>query len=495
MPSWQQIARNVRLTGELRVAVLGCSTSAGCGAADPSKRCDPSLAWPALMKQKLHETLQDGAHDWHGINVTVTTHAKNAVDASYFSHCTDALLPSHVHVVLLELFQNLYGPAAGLEDTLAAVRRVAHDSTIIFIEWLKLALPQPTALALREQITQTASQWDADVLDFPAILQAHTSNGLDRRHWYALGGKDHHPSRAGHRLIGQTAATFVMEQLQWGLSGHESRPHGARPIFRPHTGTSASVEAHLHPPVSRVSAGNTSAHKRQPSPITWPLAPRPLREQCFLSAGVLPIRSRGPSWRLVDDGGEKRVAKPGYASEMVGDVLTLGPLFVRSGHSHAGRPTCVRTFSARLGYLVSSRAGQGAFILECEGACKCRGIKSAFLRQRMPFPRIETAAQFSADFAHSGPIAVTATTTFVVEMASTVMAPRAEMGGGGGVRGCYVRIKHIRSRAHDASKLLAPDSERASEGTAARNASRVRIDSLVLSGVATANANRSAACP
>ena len=105
----------------------------------------------------------------------------------------------------------------------------------------------------------------------------------------------------------------------------------------------------------------------------------------------------------------------------------------------------------RLGYLMSTRPGQGALHLRCRG-CTCTGL-SAYLRPVAPFPVVETDVRL-ADEMHfalpgqrNGSLAVTASTMFGV-------APNPSGAA------CIVVVEHRRSSAP--------------RGTA----SRVRLDSM-----------------
>ena len=91
-----------------------------------------------------------------------------------FPLCTASLLPEAptADVVLLELFQNLYGAPSGLNDTLAAVRRATrHAAAVAFVVWLKMpwhAAGNLRSLSqLRAEIGSTAAAWRADVVDVP----------------------------------------------------------------------------------------------------------------------------------------------------------------------------------------------------------------------------------------------------------------------------------------------------------------------------------------
>ena len=472
---WQAITQRAQLSSRLSVAVLGCSTTAGCGAADPSRRCAPELAWPAQFAVHLRTLLLP---EWR---VSVSTHAKNAVDVSYFSHCTAELLPRDVpDIVLLEAFQNLYGPSTGLNATLASVRRVTdYQAAIAFVVWLKPHELYPTS-AVRTKLAATARAWHVDVVDLPLIIEQH-GGGASR--WYALGGSDHHPSRAGHALMAHTAATYVASRLK----GHHHRRH-----HDSHSNATANMTTNDRDHVSTTAAGAAA-----PAPLT-----RPLVEECYAEASQLPVYNAG-RWQIVDDGGAKQVVKSGLASTTPGEVLTLGPLAVANRPAPDGSIWCVPgNFQARLGYLLSSSAGQGSLSLACVGACACRGLKSTFLRSNAaPFPLVATDAAFTREWRGVASVAVTETTTFVVERRKpshpnilvqqppvTPMSAHTEVNRSSyGLLSntsslCLLQIRHVAAKRNGRARNLSWSS-------------RVRVDSLVLSSLATTNLSRAVACP
>lgn len=96
----------------VRVGILGCSTTSGCGSLEPSKLCNPELSWG----RRMHDALQE--HSTRG--VTTNIFSKNAVEASFFWDCTRALLPPHAHILVLEVFQNMYAHASSASAGLDA---------------------------------------------------------------------------------------------------------------------------------------------------------------------------------------------------------------------------------------------------------------------------------------------------------------------------------------------------------------------------------------
>lgn len=497
---WRRIAKRAQAASRLSVAVLGCSTTSGCGAADPSWRCAPELAWPAQFAAQLRARLPQQ------LRLTIATHAKGAVDVSYFSQCTSEMLPrdAPADIVLLEAFQNLYGPADGLNLTLAALRRATSDqAAIAFVLWFKPRELAPTS-TLRERLIAAARAWHVDVVDVPSAMLLEQQGRGDVGRWYALGGRDHHPNRAGHKLIGHTAARYVASRLEDAAASARPTQERAPTLggaLLPNRSSHNARQQHLHRHGSHqddLSSSNTAVDEEAPSPPTLKNE-RPLVERCYAQASRLPVRDLG-GWDLVDDGGRKQVLKSGLASTAPGQVLTLGPLAVPNRPAADGAIRCVPSnFQARLGYLLSSAPGQGSLTLACVGACTCRGLKSGFQRaSSAPFPLVHTDAAGHARQRDEVSIAVTATTTFVVERrrhlehhtpshASLVASvDRSSLRGpspsDSAPSECLLTIRHVAAKRSGRASNLSWSS-------------RVRVDSLVLSSRATTNLSLAVACP
>ena len=237
---WRELAQRVSTTRRLSVAVLGCSTTAGCGAADPSPRCDRDSAWPQLMRRKLNGTM----------DVVLNVHAKNAVSADYFSHCTEALLPTSPppDVVLLEVFQNLFGPRSGLNDTIVAVRRATTRSkaklttALAFVDWTKQPWHSSTSSAslasLHREIKATSAAFGIDVVGVSSTLHSRPE-GV--RHFYARNGHDHHPSRLGHMLIADAVSAYLIDRLHRAAAAAAPASVPASPQHEPKGVSSRSL--------------------------------------------------------------------------------------------------------------------------------------------------------------------------------------------------------------------------------------------------------------
>ena len=128
-PSARPSAASVR---PLRVGILGCSTTAGCGALSPSRMCSQELSWGRFAHDELWTHARNAGHA-----VSTSVYSKNAVEASFFWDCTRALLPPNPHVVMLEVFQNMYAHHVSMNATVRAIRRAVPRAAIVFVSWLK----------------------------------------------------------------------------------------------------------------------------------------------------------------------------------------------------------------------------------------------------------------------------------------------------------------------------------------------------------------------
>ena len=437
--AWDHAAYVVARRRTLRVAVLGCSTTNGCGSADPDSRCDAARAWPRLFHDAALSALPQQLPGWrYGVRTSV--YAKNAVDPSYFGQCTASFVDSDTHVVLLEFFTNLFGVIkqgnhSGLDATVAAVREVAPQAAIVFVVWLK-EVKSRAAAELRAFIEGAARRQRAELLDVPRLLQALAARGAPRAvpvdAWYANQphgkGKDHHPNGAGHALLANASAHLLARRLARAV------PPNAWARDAPGGGVAACAGC------------------RPTTPMSTPWAKKVKTQTCFNSADGLPVAAPlNGSWRLVDEGGAKGVAKLGYLSTQLHDrlALRLGAL-------------CNGSAYARLGYHMSTRPGQGSLLLSCRG-CACRPL-TGILAAVSPFPLVPTDAlladtrYFALPGQLNGSLSVTATTAFGV-----LAGPPGST--------CTVRVEHVRSARPRSAE------------------SRVRIDSLALTTKCARNAS------
>ena len=209
--SWSYARARAERDQRLRVGIIGCSTTAGCGARSPeSKFCSAPLSWG----RRAHDALVDRATVAHihngsasstasaiGMRVESNIFYKNAVEAEFFwdwyplpaepktlPHApSDGLgfdlvrsspalyLPPRPHgtdVVLLDLLQNVYAwPLPQMVNaTIAAIRRAAPHAAIAFIGWIK-----PSKLrgyrALPPEIARAVIAGGGALVDVPAALK------------------------------------------------------------------------------------------------------------------------------------------------------------------------------------------------------------------------------------------------------------------------------------------------------------------------------------
>lgn len=120
----------------IRVAILGCSVSAGCGAEDSNPtECSFKHSWGSQLASWL-----DG---FPGVRFNVQIWARRAVKPEYFKACTDRFV-SRADVVLLEFQPVLQADSMQriseeLEDIVAAVRRAAPRAPMVVVGWRSLS--------------------------------------------------------------------------------------------------------------------------------------------------------------------------------------------------------------------------------------------------------------------------------------------------------------------------------------------------------------------
>ena len=400
--AWARVVRRWNRRSLASIGVLGCSTTAGCGALSPARECSMPLSWG----RHAHDALAD-ALTQRAVGVETSIYQKNAVEASFFFDCTHQLLPERPDVVILEILQNMYAlslPKA-LNHTVAAIRRVQPSAVIVFAVWLKLhMLNDGVASALRELATANS----VDVVDTPAAMSAL---GLHSSDLYARvrGKLDHHPNAMGHELIGMLTGRCVARRLERVSRGRAVANAGGRSVG---VGVGGG-------------GGDGDDGRSIDETPSVALPPRAQPEACYGSADLLPVvHKRG--FVLQDDGADKGVKKLGYSSTHVGDKLTLGP--VRIPVEPRGGGGCHQHVRVRLGYLVSTTPGMGRLYLQCAGGCSCRPVKSTFLRSALPFPRIEASARLQPGWALASneSITMTAHTVFIATLFNTSSPARQE---------------------------------------------------------------------
>lgn len=280
----------------LRVGLLGCSTTAGCGALSPTRMCSQELSWgrhfhDALYVHARAANKSPGSHAAGFRSVSTSVNYKNAVEASFFWDCTRALLGGNRDVILLEVFQNMYAHHS-LNATVNAMRRALPNAAIVFVSWLKPHhMMSPTERNARHR--DAASALGVDLVDVPSALHVlHKRGPPASESLYARtpsGGQDHHPNRRGHELIGLLAARCVARRLGWaGISSSAAR------IRAIHVATSAQANG---PSVgTRMTVGgvaNAVSSDRGTTPAELATAKAHERltpdELCYNAADQMPV--------------------------------------------------------------------------------------------------------------------------------------------------------------------------------------------------------------
>lgn len=475
--SWSRLASRFASSRVLRVAAVGMSSTAGCGARSPSHVCDGALSWGRRMHEALrwrlcnssgnsggssrHRSKLAGPGGPSGASAIIMDHpstkihthvyAKNAVTLSFYAHCPSLYVPADTDILLIEAFQNMFDGVAALETGLRALRRQAPLAVIVFVFW-----PDPFDRMVDSRtsvimVRQLAREHGADILDAPRLMGMHGSASrstrpsvwfaqhcssaeataaAERREYHRQCRQDHHPSAAGHQLLGELAAHHIQQQLL------EPPATFTKPwALRPHT-TGADAGAPRLPLPNFGSA-----------------------ELCFTDAAQLPVPRPQPGWELRDEGAGRGVAKRGYVSSRGGTELELGPLPIPAppGTTPVHARSCAAAV-VRLGYHASSRAVQGVFRVSCRGGCTCYPVRGWLAQQASPFPNVHTRL----DVAKYGNMSVTMNTEFLADFHS-------------GARDCMLTINHLHEHVKNQSKPQAPTAN----GEAVRIApTRVRIDSL-----------------
>ena len=377
---WQRIVLQAVQRRLLRIAIIGSSITAGCGAIERSPECQVAHSWG----RRFHDALIRELHAVPGWPARIETriHYKNAVAPSFFGGCTSAFLPADTGVILFDFSTNAWESLGLLNATLRQILRVAPHAVPLFVNWPlqdrsrtrvmfekldsasasigadSLSI-QKAALQLQQPVGQGAGQ--------PPPAQSHTG------FFYASQNEDTvHPSARGHKLL----AALALQHLLTGLVGAWCS------LF---TREQQALE-------------NTSERRQGPS-AQGVLGSSMSPEVCLPSADGLPVRyPKNSSWQLVDEGVSKRIPKLGLVSTQPGERLSIELPFLPVQRSCA-------TVLVTLGFLKSTRSNQGGFSISCTGCPCCAHL--SWDSASTVFPEVTTVAR------RMGNVAVTATTTFL----------------------------------------------------------------------------------
>lgn len=435
--AWLGIRRAIAAAGALHIAILGSSSTAGCGAGEPwdsssgnetlSQRCMPALSWPRRLKDEL-----DALSPTKDMNVKLSVYYKAAVNVGHFARCTAQLFPSNAHVVLLEMANVIW--TADVSRVVRSVRRVAPQAIVAFVIW-----PTKDKAASKSgyaDVVAAAEKESADVIQLQHVLhELRAKPGKVQLHqMYAMHGSDsNHPSPWGHAIMAAAAARYISKQLS--------------------------------PCADRADRASFRSLARPPVESTQPW------ELCLDARGLRAASANG-AWALVDEGRLKGVPKLGLVSTAVGEIMTT-----RLSGPPGSRCSLMR---AELGYLISaSRAELGGFRLSCTG-CLCHPLVGFWDGKLNPWPELQTFAALAHDPSYwESNVSVTALTSFFVVWNG--------VRNGGGGQACELSIEHRPASTrftHDYDRQLPRALWHRFEAQAsqARLApSRVRIDSLALS--------------
>ena len=94
--AWIAARRRIDRRSKASVGLLGCSTSAGCGALSPSMRCSMPHSWGRRMHDGLASAMPS-------VSMETSIFQKNSVEANFFLGCTRELLPARPDVIIVEV--------------------------------------------------------------------------------------------------------------------------------------------------------------------------------------------------------------------------------------------------------------------------------------------------------------------------------------------------------------------------------------------------------
>ena len=95
--AWRAARRRIGRLSKFSLGLLGCSTSAGCGALSPSLQCSMPHSWG----RRAHDVL---ASAMPSVSVETSIFQKNSVEANFFLGCTRELLPARPDVIIVEVY-------------------------------------------------------------------------------------------------------------------------------------------------------------------------------------------------------------------------------------------------------------------------------------------------------------------------------------------------------------------------------------------------------
>ena len=323
----------------IRVAILGCSVSAGCGAEDSNPtECSFKHSWGSQLASWL-----DG---FPGVRFNVQIWARRAVKPEYFKACTDRFV-SRADVVMLE-FQpvlqadSMQRVSEELEDIVAAVRRAAPRAPIVVVGWRSLS----SSARGRAGSCETALKTSALHLGVDLVLSGTLLPLVGNLSLYA---RDRiHPNTLGSEVLAQAVARLVARHTVDAMCSSTRMHLGTRQPRLPQTTTREDE-----------------------------------KEWCTEDARSLPtVYTNG--WSLVNEGGSGQASKYGYLSTTADDYLK--PLSFNVSAMLPG-VTCA-VLRGSLLYEQSWRPSAGDFYVWCSGSCLCTQLPGGWAKGSDPFPHV-----------------------------------------------------------------------------------------------------------
>ena len=451
---WRRTLQRALQARELRILILGTSPTAGCRAGVDARTvacsrkleackirsniCDVAASWSRHFHDSLRAFIDDHSV-WHGLQVTMSVHFKNAVDLAHFARCTLGFLQGfpEPHVVLLEGAANLGPHGTAHAEALAALRRAVPNARFVIAAWPRMKMVSRMlnlSQALQQSAPLTQRYPDGLDLDLERLRHAarnHASDFLNGGHVLASLALGSHLRRqrdpANSMTSGNSCPCTVHQHIVirqpsncsadatppcrealsklYALGGtdfvHPSR-HGhvlfgalaahfvARRLLVAACSSSSST-ATLNSAGGEAGARTTDgrgAAYGAGEEVVEVVGATGDDELCYPRAEQVPHTvPLSAGWSLRDESTEQSVVKTGFVSEQAGgEPLRLGPILPPPS---AAAVRCLGLVIS-LGFLVSWRPGQGALLITCEG-CQCMRTKGLFAAQMAPFPFIETS--------------------------------------------------------------------------------------------------------
>ena len=172
--TWTRVVHSVQTAGALNIAVLGMSSTAGCGVKSPTLACDPDSSWA----RRMHDEFVPSLHALpNGPRLRSRITYRNAVSPLFYESCIAEYAPPDTHVVLLEVLQNivfdrhLRTPFDGVRALLRALRLAVPRAAVAFV-----AIPFPDGRQLGQEtfwlpLRRLAAEHGCDIVHVVPAMQ------------------------------------------------------------------------------------------------------------------------------------------------------------------------------------------------------------------------------------------------------------------------------------------------------------------------------------